>query len=185
MFRKSVDVFPNRFTVRPGQPELFQIIARTRGVNMTDQRVEALSYYERCSMLNRNPVVVAKHFQHRVETFFKEVLMTNANPIGKIIYYALRIEFLMRGSPHLHALMWTSDCPKLTYDNIQAYTEFEDNHVQAYLPNKEADPKLHELVATYQNILILKHVESTKHTLPIQFWSVLHTQDYRSKTSLR
>ena len=155
MFRKSVDVFPNRFTVRPGQPELFQIIARTHGVNMTDQRVEALSYYQRCSMLNRNPVVVAKHFQHRVETFFKEVLMTNANPIGKIIYYALRIEFLMRGSPHLHALMWTSDCPKLTYDNIQAYTEFVDNHVQAYLPNKEADPKLHELVATYQ-----KHTHS-------------------------
>ncbi|XP_015779208.1 PREDICTED: uncharacterized protein LOC107357078 [Acropora digitifera] len=125
-------------------PELFQIIARTQGVNMTDQRVEALSYYERCSMLNRNLVVVAKHFQHRVETFFKEVLMTNANPICKIIYYALRIEFQRRGSPHLHALIWTSDCPKLTHDNIQAYTEFVDNHVQAYLPNEEADPKLHD-----------------------------------------
>ena len=136
-------------------PELFQIIARTQGFNMTDERVEALSYYERCSMLNRNPVVVAKHFQHRVETFFKEVLMTNANPIWKIIYYALRIEFQMRGSPHLHALIWTSDCPKLTHDNIQAYTEFVDNHVQAYLPNEEADPKLHELVATYQ-----KHTHS-------------------------
>ena len=136
-------------------PELFQIIARTQGVNMTDEQVEALSYYERCSMLNRNPVVVAKHFQYRVETFFKEVLMTNANPIGKIIYYALRIEFQMRGSPHLHALIWTSDCPKLTHDNIQAYTEFVDNHVQAYLPNEETDPKLHELVATYQ-----KHTHS-------------------------
>ena len=76
--------------------------------------------------------------------------MTNANPIGKIIYYALSIEFQMRGSPHLHALMWTSDCPKLTYDNIQAYTEFVDNHVQAYLPNEEADPKLHELVAIHR-----------------------------------
>ena len=136
-------------------PELFQIIARTQGLNMNDEQVEALSYYERCSMLNRNPVVVAKHFQYRVETFFKEVLMTNANPIGKIIYYALRIEFQMRGSPHLHALIWTSDCPKLMHDNIQAYTEFVDNHVQAYLPNEEADPKLHELVATYQ-----KHTHS-------------------------
>ena len=53
-------------------PELFQIIARTQGVNMTDQRVEALSYYERCSMLNRNPVVVAKHFHNRVEHFSKK-----------------------------------------------------------------------------------------------------------------
>ena len=136
-------------------PELFQIIARTQGINMTDEQVEALSYFERCSMLNLNPVVVAKHFQYRVETFFKEVLMSRANPIGKIIYYALRIEFQMRGSPHLHALIWTSDCPDLTHDNIQHYTEFVDKHVQAYLPNEKAEPKLHELVATYQ-----KHTHS-------------------------
>ena len=136
-------------------PELFQIIARTQGINMTDEQVEALSYFERCSMLNLNPVVVAKHFQYRLETFFKEVLMSSANPIGKISYYALRIEFQMRGSPHLHALIWTSDCPKLTHDNIHTYTEFVDKHVQAYLPNEKADPKLHQLIATYQ-----KHTHS-------------------------
>jgi hypothetical protein len=86
-------------------PELFQIIARTKGNNyITTEEVEALSYHERCSMLNLNPVMVAKHFQYRVETFFRDFLLTNANPIGKIVYYALRIEFQMRGSPHLHAL---------------------------------------------------------------------------------
>ena len=118
-------------------PGLFQIIARTQGKNMTDEQVEALSYNERCSMLNLNPVVVAKHFQHRVETFFTELLVSKKNPIGKIIYYALRIEFQMRGSPHLHALIWTSDCPKLTSDNKEAYIEFIDNHVQAYLPDEK------------------------------------------------
>ena len=81
-------------------PELFQIIARTQGKNLTDEQVEAMSYNERCSMLNHNPVVVAKHFQHRVETFFTEILLCELNPIGKIVYYALRIEFQMRGSPH-------------------------------------------------------------------------------------
>ena len=131
-------------------PELFQIIARTKGINMTTQQVEALSYNERCSMLNLNPVVLAKHFQYRVETFFKEVLLSNANPIGKIIYYALRIEFQMRGSPHLHALIWTSDCPKLTHENKEVYIEYIDKHVQACLPNKETDSNLHELVRTYQ-----------------------------------
>ena len=95
-------------------PELFQIIGRTQGLNLTDEQIEALSYNERCSMLNLNPVVVAKHFQYRVETFFAEVLLSKVNPIGNIVHYALRIEFQMRGSPHLHALIWTSDCPKLT-----------------------------------------------------------------------
>ena len=86
-------------------PELFQIIARTNGKNMTAEEVEALSYDERCRLLNLNPVIVAKHFQYRVETFFTEILLTNAHPIGKIVYYALCIEFQMRGSPHLHALI--------------------------------------------------------------------------------
>ena len=67
-------------------------MARTQGKNLTDEQVHALSYVQRCQMLNSNPVVVTKHFQHRVETFFNEVLFSNINPIGKISYYALRID---------------------------------------------------------------------------------------------
>jgi len=52
---------------------------------MADEEIENLSYNEKCSLLNLNPVIVAKHFQYRVESFFKEVLLSNANPIGKII----------------------------------------------------------------------------------------------------
>ena len=69
-------------------PELFQIIGKSQGFNLTDKEIDALTYNERCSMLNLNPVIVAKHFQYRVETFFTEVLMIKANPIGKIVYYA-------------------------------------------------------------------------------------------------
>ena len=123
-------------------PELFQIIARTEGKKMTSAQVDALSYINRCNMVNTNSVIVAKHFQHRVETFFCEVLLSKVNPIGKIIYYALRIEFQMRGSPHLHSLIWTSDCPKPTHDNKQAYIDYIDQHVQAYLPIEEDDPDL-------------------------------------------
>ena len=115
-----------------------------------DEEVEALSYHERCSILNLNPVIVAKHFQYRVETFFKEVLLTSANPIGKIVYYALRIEFQMRGSPHLHALIWTSDCPELTNNTKDTYIDYIDQHVHAYLPDKEIDPQLYDLVKAYQ-----------------------------------
>ena len=61
----------------------------------------------------------------------------------------------MRGSPHLHALIWTSDCPYLTDDNKQAYRDYIDQHVQAYMPSEEDDPELHNLVKTYQ-----KHTHS-------------------------
>ena len=131
-------------------PELFKIVARTQGSDITEDEIEALSYVERCQMLNANPVVTAKHFQHRVETFFSEVLLSQSNPIGKITYYALRIEFQMRGSPHLHALIWTADCPKLTSENKDAYIEFIDKHVQSNLPCEKDEPELHQLVKTYQ-----------------------------------
>ena len=130
--------------------ELFQIVARTQGRDITEEEVEALSYVERCQMLNSNPVVTAKHFQHRVETFFSEVLLNQSNPIGKITYYALRIEFQMRGSPHLHALIWTSGCPKLTSESKDDYVEFIDKHVQANLASEKDEPELHHLVKTYQ-----------------------------------
>ena len=106
-------------------PELFQIIGRMQGKTMTNEEVDGLSYHERCEMLNLNPVIVAKHFQYRVQMLFTE------STIGKIVYYALRIKFQMRGSSLLHALIWTSDCPRLDSDNKSAYIDYIDRHVQA------------------------------------------------------
>ena len=48
--------------------ELFHILSRVRGENITDEEIDNLSCNEKCSLLNLNPVIVAKHFQHRVET---------------------------------------------------------------------------------------------------------------------
>ena len=72
-------------------PELFQIISRMHEKDITDEEVDALLYDEKCKMLNLNPVIVAKHFQYGVETLFTEVLLSNCQPIGKIVYYALQI----------------------------------------------------------------------------------------------
>ena len=99
--------------------------------------------------------------QYRVETFFAEVLLSKVNPIGNTVHYALRIEFQMRGSPHLHATIWTSDCPKLTHETKQGYINFIDTHVQANLPDIKIDSELHELVATYQKHNHSKVAEST------------------------
>ena len=83
--------------------------------------------------------------------------MSNSNPIGKITY-ALRIEFQMRGSPHLHALIWTSDCPKLAAETKDAYVEYIDKHVQAFLPNENEDPELYNLVKMYQKAQSFKNL---------------------------
>lgn len=135
--------------------ELFQILSCVRGESMMDEEIDNLSYNEKCSLLNLNPVIVAKHFQHRVETFFKDVLLSNTKPIRKIVYYVLRIEFQMRGSPHLHSLIWTSGCPELKDGSEEAYIRYIDEHVQGSLPNRENDCEFHDLVNMYQ-----KHTHS-------------------------
>ena len=48
-------------------PELFQILAGIQGNDLTDKQVDRLSCSERCSVLNLNPVVVAKHTRKELE----------------------------------------------------------------------------------------------------------------------
>ena len=58
--------------------------------------------HEKCELLNSNPLLLERHFQHCIETFFKEILLIT---IGKVTYYAIRIEFQVRGSPGVHSFM--------------------------------------------------------------------------------
>ena len=41
-----------------------------------------MSYHERCDTLNKNPVLVARHFQYRVEMFFNIIVLDG--PLGKL-----------------------------------------------------------------------------------------------------
>ena len=68
----------------------------------------------------------------------------------------------MRGSPHLNALIWTSDWAKLISDSKDAYVKFIDKHVQGNLPNEEDGPRVAQLVKIIKNITIQKPAEDTK-----------------------
>jgi len=41
-----------------------------KGNNLTEDEINNLNYYQRTEILNSNPVLLARHFQYRVETFF-------------------------------------------------------------------------------------------------------------------
>ena len=71
-----------------------------------------MNYLERTRILQSNPVLLARHFQYRVETFFKHIIVKGS--LGKVIHYAIRVEFQVRGSPHIHSLLWVENAPSLT-----------------------------------------------------------------------
>lgn len=89
--------------------ELILIISRLNGLNL-DENSE-IDYFQKCEILNSNPVLVARHFQYRVETFFKEIVLHKNSPLGSVENYAIKVEFQFRGSPHVHCFIWVKNAP--------------------------------------------------------------------------
>ena len=63
-----------------------------------------MNYEDRCRYLNMNPVFVARHFQYRVETFFKEILLNGS--LGKVKYHVIRVEFSSGEAVHMFMFLF-------------------------------------------------------------------------------
>ncbi|XP_074656877.1 uncharacterized protein LOC141910064 [Tubulanus polymorphus] len=121
--------------------EHLEAIMRIDGCN---KPVSELSWSEKCGILRRNPVTAARMFDHRFHTFLNDVIKSPAQPIGEIQDFFYRVEFQMRGSPHVHALIWVKDAPKSGIDDDANVTSFVDRYITCKLPDDSEDPELHE-----------------------------------------
>ena len=83
-----------------------------------------------------------------MQVFFKEILFDD--PLGKISYYVYRVEFKIRGSPHIHSFIWIQNAPKLTPETEEKYIQFVGKFVSAKLPDPASEPELYEQVKAYQ-----------------------------------
>ena len=128
--------------------ELVYIILKLQGIEIAEDEIQNMSYADRCKILNQNPVLLSRQFQYRVELFFKTIIING--PLGKTLYYAIRVEFQLRGSPHIHSFVWILNAPVLCKENINEYKTFIDATVKADMPDKDENPELFNLVKTYQ-----------------------------------
>ena len=115
--------------------ELLLMIAELRADVLSEDSINEMGLFERCRYLSLNPVLLARHFQHSVETFFKVIVLNG--PFGKVKYHAIRIEFQVRGSSHILFFIWITDVPILTKDNIGEYVAFIDSIIKSYV----SDPR--------------------------------------------
>ncbi|XP_073688692.1 uncharacterized protein [Garra rufa] len=137
-------------------PEMMNTIIKQEGKQIN---VDELDWSEKCGLIRRNPVTAARMFDHRWHCFLKTVIMSPANPIGKIKDYFYRVEFQQRGSPHVHCLFWVENAPKLNdhdADNDALVADFIDSYITCEIP-PENDTVLYETVNSVQ-----KH--STRHS---------------------
>ena len=98
-------------------------------------------------------------FDHRFKRFLHDVILSPAQPIGKVKDYFYRVEFQNRGSPHIHMLMWIEDAKMFEKNSDDEVTAFIDDYITSEMPDEETDPELFEIVNSVQ-----KH--SKKHLYP-------------------
>ncbi|XP_060776102.1 uncharacterized protein LOC132885442 [Neoarius graeffei] len=134
-------------------PEFLSSLQRVEG---KQPNVSDLDWSDKCGLIRRNPVTAARMFDYRWHSFLRDVIMSPAEPIGKVKDYFYRVEFQQRGSPHVHCLFWIENAPKIDKNNDAEVAAFIDRYITCHLPS-ERDPELFETVSSVQ-----KH--STRHS---------------------
>ena len=93
-----------------------------------------MSIADRSRYLHQNPIIGVQMFQHRIEAFFSEYLLSDAHPLDHITDYVMKTEFQMRGSPDAHCFLWVKDAPKIDKDPDDVGCAFIDKYVTAVIP---------------------------------------------------
>ena len=114
-------------------PEMIQAVAVQFGQKLTQKDVLKVSIVDRSKYLCQNPITGVQMFQHRLETFFSEYLLSETDPIGHITDYVIKIKFQMRGSPHTHCLLWVKDAPKIDKDPDDVVCAFTDKYITSMI----------------------------------------------------
>ncbi len=128
-------------------PEVITAIKAQQGETVN---FDELDWSEKCEILRSNPVTAMRMFEKRVEALLRDLIMSPARPIGEVIDFFYRVEFQLRGSPHIHCLFWVKDAPEFEKDQDQDVCDFIDKYISCKLPDPNKDPELHRIVSEVQ-----------------------------------
>ena len=143
--------------------DLMVVLANCSGRNLTEEQVDLLTDEERRDFMASNPVVTARHFAHRFQCLVKEVIKGSGKPIGEVINFFWRIEFQLRGTPHVHSLWWIKDAPDLdTKAGSQSAPEFIDRYISVQFPDEGCGKD--ELRSTIIRVQQHKHTTTCQKT---------------------
>ena len=71
-------------------------------------------------------------------------------PLGKTSYYAVRVEFQVRVSLHIHSFIWILNAPKLSKETKNGYIQWVDSIIRTNIPNSISQEELLELMKPFQ-----------------------------------
>lgn len=128
---------------------LLNILSQTvNGKQLSEEEIRELNWFDKSNFIKKDPVTCARHFNHQVKRLMHDVLMTTVSPIGKVVDHFYKVEFQMRGYPHIHSLLWVEGAPQLhdTEQSLDRVLEFIDRSVTC-----KRDPEIEDLVALQEH----------------------------------
>ena len=135
---------------------MIQAVAVQFGRKLSQKDVLKMSIADRSRYLHQNPITGVQMFQHIIEAFFAEYLLSDGHPLGYITDYVIKIEFQRRGSPHAHCLLWVKDAPKIDKDPDDVVCTFIDKYITAVIP-----PIAHE---NEHHIKLMENLQKHSHS---------------------
>ena len=131
--------------------EMLETIAIHKRLPISGKDIKNMSIKERSEKLKANPIQAVGLFQYRVESFFTHYITGSSNPVGRVMEYAIKIEFQECGSPHAHCLLWVEGAPKIDVDDDRVICGFIDKYVSGMVPwDSESTRNIRELVTKFE-----------------------------------
>ena len=131
-------------------PDLLYVLAKRAGMDISMEDVDSMSSAQKRELLCSDPVTTARHFSQRFQKFIA-FMKSSSKPIGEIVDYFWRVEFQLRGSPHVHSLWWVKDAPDLqSVEGLRAVPGFIDQYITTKIPTEGEDDELRALVMRLQ-----------------------------------
>ena len=100
---------------------------------------EEMSFEKKCQQVSSHPAACSRYFHHRIQKFFKYIIMGPHSPFGKVIDYANRTEFQKRGSPHIYGLLWVASTPKFGISSDREICKYIDSCISCSLAVREEE----------------------------------------------
>jgi len=132
--------------------------------SITVEEAENISYEKKCELIRNDPVTCVRYFEHRLK-YLWEILSAPCGPFqgfGLQDKY-IRVEFQVRGSPHIHALLWLKNTPKYDKDipkSSKKCTEFIDKLISVSAKPSEFSEDLICLQRHKHSHTCKKHVKN-------------------------
>ena len=106
---------------------------------------EEMTFEQKCQQVSSHPAACSRYFHHRVQKFFKYIIMGPHSPFGNVTDYAHRTEFQKRGSPHIHGLLWIDNAPKFSISSDKEICEYIDSCISCSLDVLEEEKQFVKL----------------------------------------